>query len=451
MAFRRKPFLIATLGILAILAVAALGIFYSYPHFASDQHAEHGHESAVDYWTCPMHLFIREDESGPCPICGMDLVPVKTAPEGNILADGEELPPGMITLPTEQIQLLGVRTTTVEFRSLAHEIRTVGRIVPDEDRLSHVHTKISGWVDRLAIQQTGVRVTKGQSMLTIYSPALVSAQEEYLIALRGRERLAHSTSEDAALGSQALVSAARARLKLWDVSESFIDRLERTGEVQRTVPLYAPASGVVLERHVTEGQQISEMENLYVLADLSRVWVLADIYPRDIPNVQTGQPVKLEFASVPGETFSGTVSHVYPYLDEVSRTNRVRIELANRRNLLRPGLYGDAVLQIAGDMALTIPQDAVLMTGRRNVVFVSLGGGRFAPREVEIGRQTDDLVEILSGLESGEIVVDRANFFLDAESQLRTGGSSMPGMDMGGEEGATTQPATQPAGGHDGH
>ena len=416
--------------VVGIIALVALGVgLYVSGNFKGDQGEGKKVSSGpeVEYYTCSMHPFIKEDSSGPCPVCGMKLQPVYANDDS--VSDVPD-PPGTVKVSSDEARMLGIRTVTVIRKDISASIRTVGRVVPDESRLEHVHTKVSGWIEKLYFDQTGAYVRKGEPMIEIYSPDIFSAQKEYLIALRARDELSKSSIPEATESVELLVKAARERLQLWDIPESFIEELEFVREAKRTITLEAPVSGIVLERNVTSGQQITPGFDLFVIANFDRIWVLADIFENEIPFVHKGIKVTASFAGAPDRQLKGKVSYVYPYLDETTRTNRVRIEFSNKNGALRPGMYGDVVFDVPShNDVIAVPSDAVLVTGKRNVAFVSRGKGRYAPREVVIGRRQGGFIEIKSGLEVGEVVVDRAAFFLDSESQLRMLGSAATGHD----------------------
>ena len=359
----------------------------------------------------PMHPFITSDEPGQCPICGMDLVPYDQFESGGTGS--------IIEIDPVVVQNMGVRLAQVERGELNRNIRTVGIVGYEEAGQTSVNSKIAGWVEQLHVNQTGQEVKKGQLLLSIYSPDLVSAQEEYLMALRNVERLQQSSIAGVADNAKRLLAAAETRLNYWDIAPRDIERLAQTGEVRRTLPLYAPFNGVVTEKMVNQGMFISSGMELYRLADLSRIWVNADIYEYELPWIAQGMVAEVEIPQL-GKTIPGKVDLIYPYADGATRTVKARIELPNLDRQLRPDMFVTVRLQgrTVAD-ALLVPSEAVLDSGEQQRVFVALGEGKFDPRPVHVGlRGSNGLVEV-HGLHEGEQVVVSAQFMLDSESRLR--------------------------------
>jgi Cu(I)/Ag(I) efflux system membrane fusion protein/cobalt-zinc-cadmium efflux system membrane fusion protein len=284
-----------------------------------------------------------------------------------------------------------------------------------------VHTKVQGWVEKLYADYEGQMVKRGQPLLEIYSPELVSTQEEILIAVRYREETKNSPFMDVRHGGASLLNAAKQRLALWDVPERDIERLIETGETRKTLTLYAPSSGVVTHLMVREGMEVAPNTNLYTIADLSRVWVYANVYENELPWIKVGQQARVEISYLPGQSFEGTVTHIDPFLDPATRTARVRLEHANPEGLLKPEMFANvSILADARNEALAISEEALIRSGRRNLVFVALGEGRFEPRVVEVGIQTGDgWIEINEGLAEGEVIVSSGQFLIDSESKLQ--------------------------------
>jgi len=336
-------------------------------------------------------------------------------------------PEGSIRLSPEQRQMIGVTSGTVERTALKKTIRVVGHVDFDERRLTDVTFKVSGWVQDLFVDYTGKAVRKGEPLLTLYSPDLVTSQEEYLLALQTRDQLAHSSLLEARTGSQGLVEAARRRLLLWDLTPQQITALEERGTPQTYLTLSAPASGIVVEKMVVKGMRVEPGMKLYRIADLSTVWLYADIYEYEVPLVREGQEVTISLSYYPGETFRGTITYIYPYLDTQTRTNKVRLEFANPQGKLKPGMYANSEIEINLGPTLTVPESAVLQSGLRQLVFVEQGQGVFAPREVKLGVKADSRFAVLDGLTAGERVVTSGNFLLDSESKLQSA-TSMMGM-----------------------
>ena len=338
-----------------------------------------------------------------------------------------------VTLSDSDARRIGVTFATATRGPLSREVRTVGQITFDETRVRAIAPKIDGWVERLYVNTTGQPVAVGQPLLTIYSPMLVSAQEELLLARRLRDDV---KGADAGTTQRAadLVASARRRLAYWDIPAGEIDEIERTGAARKTLTLRSPAGGYVLEKNVLAGQKIMAGEALYRVADLGAVWVEGEVFEQDLASVRVGQTVRAELQALPGEHRTGTISYIYPTLNPETRTVRVRVVLPNRDLRLKPGMY--ATIRITGgtrDAVLTVPRSAVLSTGERSIVFVRDAGGSLSPREVAVGASDAERVEILRGVTAGETVVASATFLVDAESNLGTalgGMGDMPGMEL---------------------
>jgi Cu(I)/Ag(I) efflux system membrane fusion protein len=346
-----------------------------------------------------------------------------------------------VHLTEAQEQALGVVYTVVGTRSLKRTIRTVGRVVAAEDKVADVTLKIDGFVEDLYVSTTGEAVRRGQPLLELYSPELVAAQEELLTAKRLASRVDES-AEEAWRGAQSMLDAARRRLSYWDITDEQIERLERTGEVTKTLTLVSPVTGIVLEKEVLRGQRVSPGGLLYRIADLSGVWVEGDVFEQDLQFIDPDAQSHIEVAAYPGEHLMGRVSFVYPTVDVDSRTNRVRVALQNPDLRLKPGMFATMFFDTQLPESMAIPLEAVIVTGERNLVFVRAADGMLQPREVVIGSQAGDYVQILAGLDLGETIVGSANFLVDAESRLASTGSGMPGMQHGSE------PADTPPAGH---
>jgi membrane fusion protein, copper/silver efflux system len=341
---------------------------------------------------------------------------------------GMAMEEGVVQIDPAAARALGVTTVEAEIAPIARSVRATGQVTWDERRLSTVTPKTGGFVERLHVNFTGQQVRRGQPLLEIYSPELVSAQEELLSAIRLAGRLSGSAAQGAADRTQGLVESARRRLLLWDISPAQVRRIEETGEVQRTLTLHAPFTGFVVELGVQAGQAVRAGEVLYRLADLSEVWVEAEVYESDLRFVREGEAVEVGIDAYPGESFAGRVSYILPDVRADTRTTRVRVDLPNREGHIRPGMFATVVMDApVADRAVVVPRDAVLRTGERNVVFVDEGHGRFEMRDVRPGADANGRTQILSGLLAGERVVARAAFMLDAESRLMDGG--MDGMD----------------------
>ncbi len=457
-------------------------------------------------YTCGMHPFIISDKPGKCPICGMTLTRIEDADaaaapgaataagrpagtggpakvERKLLFYRHPMKPGVtspvpakdemgmdyvpvysdevggesggsavqgystVKVGSERLRLAGVQTAPAAREKIRRSVRAVGNVVPDETRIRHVHTKIDGWIEKLHTNFTGQLVTKGQPLLEIYSPELVSTQREYLLALSAVDRMKDASFEDARAMSSSLAEAARMRLERFDVPRSFVSDLERTGKVRRTVTLNAPISGYVTAKGVFEGMRIMPGMELFVVTDLSRIWIEADLYEYEARAVRLGQEATLSPEFDPGFRLKGKVSFIYPTLSPESRTLKVRFEFPNPGLRLKPQMYADVSLDLAAATGVVIPDSALIETGLRQIVFVDLGGGRFEPREVKVGIRGDGKAQVLSGVKEGERVAVRANFLLDSESRLK---AALTGMLGGGT--AAPQPQGQaPSKGHAGH
>ncbi len=333
-----------------------------------------------------------------------------------------EVPAGAVRISPERQQLIGVKFGKVEEKTLDKVIRTVGRIDYDEKRLATISPKIGGWIEELYVDFTGKYVKKGERLLTIYSPDLVSAQEEYLIALRTSKSLGSRDS---------LLESARRRLKLWDISDDQIKALEERGQVAKTLTLHSPFSGFVLERTAFQGMNVMPGMALYKLADLSVVWLYADIYEYELPLVRVGQEAAIDLSYYPGEIFRGKVIYIYPYLDPATRTAKVRFQFSNPKDKLKPEMYANVQLKIPLGTKLVVPEGAIIDTGERQVAILDRGSGYFEPRQVKLGTKVDQYYVVLEGLKGGERVVTSANFLIDSESKFKEavgGMAGMPGM-----------------------
>lgn len=361
-------------------------------------------------------------------------------------AGGASAPPAATIVPRAPVsldlrrrQLIGVRTAPVEQSALIKTIRAVGTVRYDETRLADVNIKVEGWIRDLYVNYTGEFVSTGEPLFTLYSPDLLVAQQEYLLALKTRDGLRASEIADARERADRLVGAARRRIELWDLPGDELARLEQTREPQATVTFRSPVSGYVIEKQALPGMHVTPGQTLYRVADLSRVWVEADLYEQEMPLVRAGQPAVVTLDAYPGERFAGRVAYVYPFVQEQTRTMRVRFDFANRGGRLKPGMYANVELQVSLGRGLTVPADALVDSGARQLVFVAEGDGYFQPRDVKVGHRLGDRVQILDGLTAGEQVAASATFFLDSESQL---GASVQGYQA--QPAAAAQKATEP-------
>jgi len=341
---------------------------------------------------------------------------------------GMNIAPGTAMVSPQMQQLMGVRTAIVEAKTLSKTIRAVGTVAYDESRVKHVHSKVDGWVDKLYINSTGAFVSKGQPLFSIYSPDLVATQNEYLMAKKNYESLATSSIPEVKTGASSLVAASRTRLALWDISEQQLRDLEQKGEAQKTLTLYSPYSGFVIKKDINEGMKVMGEKELYTIADLSNIWVNVDVYESDIPFIKIGQRADISLSYSPGESFKGRVSYIYPYLDEKTRTVKVRLEHPNPGYKLKPEMYVNAEIKIPGETHLSVPEEAVLDSGTRKIVFIDKGDGHYEAKEVKVGTKMEGFYQVLSGLKEGEKIAASSAFLLDSESRLSEAMGAMAGM-----------------------
>lgn len=337
---------------------------------------------------------------------------------------------GSIALTADQLRTFGVTFGDADVRTMTNAVRAAGNVMVDETRIVQVAPRVGGFVERLYVNVTGQPVRRGQPLLELYSPELLAAQQELLLAARLQRSIGQSAVPGIPDNTTDLVAAAKRRFQLWDVSDAQVNEILRTGRTRRTMTLYAPASGVVTERTVVQGQSVMAGEKLMTIADLSRVWVEADLRGADVASVRAGTTADIEITGLASRSFTGRVEYVYPTLETDARTTRARIAVANASGLLKPGMYATVRLSTPSRTALTVPTSAVVRTGERAFVFVDLGGGKLKSQDVELGASTGDYTEVLAGVEPGQRVVTSAQFLLDSESNL---GEVMKGMmGMGG-------------------
>ena len=336
-------------------------------------------------------------------------------------------PSGAVVVPAVARQLIGVRSAPAAYATLMQEIRAVGTVGYDERGLTQVTVKTSGWVREVFVDSIGRPVRKGDPLFTLYSPDLLATQDEHLLAVKTQAQLVVSPLGDAKANAASLVASTRERLRLWDVTDAQMAALERRGKAEPVLTVYASSSGIVMKREALPGKYVEPGTTLYEVADLSTVWIAADIYESEVAAVKLNQPGSVTFAAYPGETFRGTVSYIYSTLNAEARTVRVRVELPNPGLRLKPGMFGTVTLVTDAARMLVVPKEAVLDTGLRQLVFMDRGEGAYAPYPVKLGHRSQDSVEVLEGLKEGDRIVTSANFLLDAESKL-TSASSMQAM-----------------------
>lgn len=368
----------------------------------------------------PPHLN-KSNKPGRAPDCGMKMVPqyADDVPSGASMTSTVS-GYANVSLPPARQQLIGVKLAKAELRNLSRTTRTVGIVTADERRLAQIHTKFEGFIEKLYVNFTGEAVRRGQPLFSIYSPDLLATEQELILAEKNRSSLGATLAE-----------SARRRLLLWDMSAGDIDRVARTGQPQRAVVVRSPVDGVVLTKNALAGARVMPADTLYEIADLSRVWILADVYESDLPYVRAGQTARIAPGSMPGRSWTGQVTFVSPVLDEKTRTAKLRVELDNPGGLLKPNTYADVLLDEPAGYGVAVPESAVLQTGTRSIVFVQRSPGQFEPREVQTALRGNGFFQIRSGVQAGETVVVDANFLVDSESRLKSaisGMGNMPGM-----------------------
>jgi Cu(I)/Ag(I) efflux system membrane fusion protein len=405
---------------LAILLTVGIGVGYlwfdSHPLHGPEEHADHG----PTQYTCPMHPFIIKDKPGACPICGMSLVPILKGDDGTGSEKDREALAHLSLSPTQQV-MANVATFKAEKKTFDREITAVGIVAYDQSRQAKVAAWVAGRIDRLYVNRVGDWVSRNRPVAEIYSPELVSAQQEYLLALKSRDTLKDSPINAISQGGEGLVSSARQKLKLMGVKDYQIAALERTGQSNIRLPIYTPLGGVVIEKLVLAGQYVNVGDPLFAIADLSTVWVDVEVYENEFPSIKIGQIVKFTSESYPGDTFSGRVSFIYPFLDPKTRTVKVRVELPNPGGKLKPDMFVRGTINAPQGIVLVIPVTAVLDTGKRQIVWVESEPGIFVPRDVKTGDRSGDRIRILSGLEEGELVAVSGGYLIDSEAQLKGG------------------------------
>jgi RND family efflux transporter MFP subunit len=450
----------ARVVLVLLLVAAAFTAGFGYAHWHGTKPAVSDARKPKGYH-CPMHPDFRSDKPGDCGICGMKLVPdedpAQTAavpaanrkvlyytdphdpkykadkpglnPEtGNDLVpvyedDPSQMPQGTIRISPDKQHLIGVKYGTVASDTAGQTVRAAGRVLADETRIAKVQTRIEGWIERVFVDFTGKYVQKGQPLLTLYSPEMLATQQEYLLALRSRDVLNNSSVSSLRRDSNGLVEAARRRMQLWKLSEAEIKQIEDTGKPITNVTVYSPVSGYVTQKNALSSQRVTPETELYTIVDLSRVWVMADVFEYETGAVTMGQRAVVTTAAHPGRRFPATVSYIQPQINAETRTLQVRLELDNPGLALKPDMFVDVELSTATKSRLLVPVDAVLNTGLRQTVFVDRGNGFLEPRQVQVGRQFANEIEILSGLKGGERIVTAGTFLIDAESQLQSAGT----------------------------
>jgi Cu(I)/Ag(I) efflux system membrane fusion protein/cobalt-zinc-cadmium efflux system membrane fusion protein len=391
----------------------------------------------IKYWVSPMNPNYISDKPGKDPM-GMELKPVYAGEEGAA--------PGAIAVDPNTMQSMGLKLGKVEVRPLSRVIRAVGKVTYDESQLAVVNTKTDGWVTRLFIKITGEPVRKGQKLVSLYSRELVPAQREYLLALQNLNTIGKSRFPEMAGGARRLAEASRARLENFDITPAEIAALETRGEVKKSLTLFSPVTGIVTKRLVTQGQYVMTGSTLLEVADLTYVWVDAQIYEYELPWVRVGQKAVMTLQYLPGETFTGTIEYIYPYLNDITRTARVRMRFPNPGIKLKPEMYAQVEIKSAlPHPVVAVPPEAVLDSGEKHLVFIALGNGQFEPREIKVGVEGQgEWRQVLEGLKGGEEVVISAQFLLDSESRIREAVRKMTLMPATGAEPEKAKPPAKP-------
>jgi RND family efflux transporter MFP subunit len=378
---------------------------------------------------CPMHPHYRSDKPGDCPICGMKLVPDDTGAVAQ--ADSESVSPAMpvgtVHIDPRKQQLIGVKIGEATSATGVHTFRAVGTVAMDETRVAKVQTRIDGWIEQVYVDFTGKLVEKGQPLLALYSPEMLATQQEYLLAIRSREVMRASPLAGTRQQSESLIGAARKRLELWDLSDAQIDQIAKTGEPMKNITLYSPISGYVMMRNAFPKQRITPETELYTVADLSKVWIMAGVFENEASMIRIGMPVSVSMPYAGGRSIQGRVNYIQPEVDMTTRSLKVRIEADNPGMILKPEMFVDVDFRVGTASRVTVPSEAVLDTGVKQTVFVAKGNGYFEPRQVETGERVGGRVEVIRGLAAGEQVVVSGNFLIDSESQLKAAAAGMTG------------------------
>jgi len=448
---------IALVGLLGVAAVTL--VWFVVRRQPTHQMTTGAAPTAKDVYYCPMHKDYHSDKPGSCPICSMKLVKLEKpeiAPSADKM-DSKGMA-GMATIPTagpssavaqdgaifvapEKQQLIGMRSVAAETGTLTKDIRIVGKVSYDETKLTHIHSKVSGYIEEVFADSVGKSVRAGDPLFTIYSPDLVATEQDLLLALRSRSLLRDSSLASAAQGSENLIAAARERLRLWDVTDREIQSLETEGKVKRAIAVYSPISGVVMERAAYHhGTFVDSSKDLFTIVDLSRVWVLGELYETDIPFIHAGQTAEIELPySGGGRKLRGRVEFIYPFLDPKSRTVQLRMEFPNPGLLLKPEMFTNIAMAVSIRRQVLVPQDAVMNTGTEQYVFIDKGNGYVQPRQVKVSADSGEKVGIQERLKPGERVVTGANFLIDSESRLKGAFAGMGAPSQAPQGGTASQ------------
>ena len=441
--------------LLVVLAAAAGGGWYLWQQkhagSAGGQKAEQGKQ----LYTCSMHPFIIKDKPGTCPICGMELIKKIDSVAGAAQTPEQKKQAemlGHVSLSPTQRVMANVATVAAKQSVMNKEINAVGIVQFDQSRQAKVTAWIAGRIDKLNVDTVGATVSRDKPVAEIYSPDLLSTQQEYLLAVKSRDQLKNSPIPSIAQNGEGLVASARQRLSLFGVKEYQIAELEKAGKPNIRLPIYTPLSGTVIEKLVQLGQYVNAGEVLFNIADLSKVWVEIDVFENEVPWVRVGQQVEIRSAVEDSSATRGRISFVYPFHDPKTHTVKARVEMVNRGHMLKPDMFVNAIIRVPLVKGIVIPVTAIIDTGKRQVVWVETSPGMFEPRDVQVGERNEDQAQILSGLKTGDMVAVSGGYLIDSESQLKgTSGGSMPGMKMDGDkpmapaQGGGAPPAAQPA------
>ncbi len=413
-----------TLGITALTLLMGLVAGYMLAQQAHETTAKSSQavvkERQVLFYRNPMNPAITspvftQDEMG------MDYIAVYADDDGDSSA-----PVGTVKINPTVVQNIGVRTAKATLETLSRNIRAVGRVAFDEERVARLHPKYDGWVEKMFIDKTGDRVRKGTMLMSIYSPQLVATQEEYLLALKNAEILQNSPFKDVSDGAKSLLESARERLQLLDMPAHQIKQLNRQRKIMKGVHIHSPFDGIVMHIGAREGQRITPETELYMVADLTRVWVIVDLYEDDLPWVREGDVADMTVAGIPGKTFTGKVSYIYPYMEAKTRTVKMRLEFDNPKLALKPKMFANVLIQAAKQIdAVVVPSEAIVRTGEQEQVFVRREAGKYEPRKVVVGIDSEGQAQILEGLKPGEVVVTSSQFLIDSESKLKEATAKM--------------------------
>jgi Cu(I)/Ag(I) efflux system membrane fusion protein len=430
--------------IIGLLAVIALGFAGGYVYKAvkgGPASADKGGRKVL-YWVDPMHPAYKSDKPGIAPDCGMKLEPVYADGGGaaaSAPADVSTMEVGTVQITPEKQQLIGVKYEQVQVGGGSRTIRAVGKVAIDETRIGHVHTKLEGWIDKVFVDFTGEVVKKGQPLLTIYSPDMLASQRELLLAAKAKTIMRDSALPSGFDQSESLLQATRRRLELWDLSEAQIDQVLKTGEPIKNITLYSPMTGYITDRKAFPQLKVMPDTDLYTIVDLSHVWIMADVFEYEAPNIRLGETARVSIQAIPGRVFNARIDFIQPQVDPMTRTLKVRLNMDNPGVLLKPDMYADVEFLVNIPSKLTVPAEAVLNSGDHKTVFIDRGNGYLEPRQVKTGEREADRIQILSGLSGGERVVTSGNFLVDSESQMKAAASGMGGM--AGMPGMTNEPA----------